>query len=134
VSIRGLTQEGLKDLVAWRCERVAEWTRAGVVAEDIAARLKISKRSVLRYRRRAGVAQPPPVPLTAEQLARAEHLLDDGCSVAETARTIGCSDRSVVRHFPGRAWTREQIYAHTIGIRVLHHALTKRLRQQRFSV
>jgi DNA invertase Pin-like site-specific DNA recombinase len=119
-----------RELWEWRCERVAEWTRAGVAAADIAARLKISKRSVMRYRHRAGVSQPPLPPLTAEQVARAQQLLDDGCSIAETARTIGCSETAIARRYPGRGWTREQIYTHLAEAR----RLKKLLLGQRISV
>lgn len=38
-------------------------------------------------------------------------LLDDGASVTEAARTVGCSEPSVRRYYPGRAWTRLQVAA-----------------------
>jgi IS30 family transposase len=95
--------------IAERRERVAEMTRAGYIAEDIAATLGVTRRTVERDRVAAGVAQPYPPPMTEEQIRRVAELLDDGCSIAEAARTVGCSRRQVFRLFPGRGWTRQQI-------------------------
>ena len=55
----------------------------------------------------------PPHPrtslLSAEVLARAAQLLDDGCSYAEVARTVGVSKSTLTGRLPGRGMTREDI-------------------------
>jgi IS30 family transposase len=112
--------------MAYRRERVAQWTRAGVSIAEIAARLNITERSVQRYRRRAGVSLPAGERLTADELARAEQLLDDGCSGNEVARTIGRSDTTIRRHFPGRGWTPEQTYEHIAGVQRFRWSLAKK--------
>lgn len=87
-------------------ELIAELTRDGHTAAAIAAALRISTRTVHRSRRRAGIARPAAVPLSAAELARAAELLDDGCSYGEVARSLGRSSRrAIAKHFPGRGWT-----------------------------
>ncbi|MGQ9348911.1 helix-turn-helix domain-containing protein [Mycolicibacterium gilvum] len=95
-------------LIQERCERVAAMTRAGYTASQIAVILRITERTVQRYRVRTGCSQPAPLPLTPEEITRAEELLEDGCSLSEVARTIGRSHDAVVRRFQGRGWTRQQ--------------------------
>ena len=103
--------------VAWRRDRVMELTRDGRSARDIAEILGITERSVLRHRRAAGLSREPGTPMTADELRRAEALLNDGCSLQEVARTLGRSARTIKRRFPGRAWTRAQIDEHLSMIR-----------------
>lgn len=89
--------------------RVIELTREQLPPKEIADILKISDRTVHRIRRRAGI--PPTIdqtPWTAEDQRRAEALFDDGCSVAEVARTLGRAHAVIHRRFPDRGWTREQ--------------------------
>lgn len=100
------------ELTQQRSEAVAELTGMGRSASAIAEVLGITERSVQRYRRRLGISQRPPVPLTESQLVAAAQLLDDGCSYTEVARTIGCAGNTVARHFPGCGWTRAQINEH----------------------
>lgn len=47
-------------------------------------------------------------PLTTDELDTIRALLDDGAPAKEAARTVGCSDRTVRKHFPGRGWTARQ--------------------------
>lgn len=93
-------------------ERVRQLTSVGRSAADIAAALRISERTVVRYRRRVGIAKPVVEHMTVEQLARAEQLLDDGCSAAETARSVGVAPSTIRRRFPGRAWPLDVNIAH----------------------
>jgi DNA invertase Pin-like site-specific DNA recombinase len=132
-TFRGLTRDDIDEIIAYRCDRVAQSSREGMTGEDIAARLGVTRRSVQRYRVRAGVSGPAPIPLTPQQIARAAQLLDDGCSICETARTIGCSEGTIARRFPGRGWTKEQVRAHISEVRRLKHALAKKLLQQGIS-
>lgn len=88
-----------------RREQVAQMTRDGVHAHEIAKVLGVAERTVVRDRRATGTAKPPPRPLTPQQLALARQLLDDGCSYAEAARTVGASTTAIAAHFPGKGWT-----------------------------
>ncbi|UXA19498.1 helix-turn-helix domain-containing protein [Mycobacterium sp. SMC-4] len=96
-----------------RRERIVELTRNGCSAREIASILGITRRTVVRVREATGTSQPVAgVPLTADQVRQAERLLDDGCSISEAARTIGCSYHTLHRRFPDRVWTREQCVEH----------------------
>ena len=91
-----------------RVETIRVRTLAGESAEEIAVRLGISSRTVTRHRSRLGIARAVPPRLTDEQLQRAQSLIEDGCSIAEVARTVGCSHFAISRRFPDAAWSRAQ--------------------------
>lgn len=87
-------------------QRILELNRAGWSDERIAVQLGICSRTVLRARHRNGIRFEPKV-LTAEELRRAEQMLDDGASYGELARTLGFTPAAFQRRFPGRSqWTR----------------------------
>lgn len=90
-------------------------TLAGVGAREIAARIGCTTRTVSRYRHTLGISQPPPPPLTDDEIAAIHRLADDGCSVTEIARTIGRGSNAVRRIRPDAVWTPTQIgqYART---------------------
>ncbi|QTF82295.1 hypothetical protein SEA_ZIGGYZOO_51 [Gordonia phage ZiggyZoo] len=98
-----------REEVARRRETIAELTRAGLSAAEIALRLNITPRTVVRQRALAGVSKPTYPRLTEEQLATARRLIDEGAPYKEVARTIGCCQSTVAQRFPGRGWTRKQI-------------------------
>ena len=98
-----------REEVSRRRETVAELTRAGLSAREIAVRLNITERTVVRHRGLTGVAQPTPPRLTDEQLDTARRLISEGAPYKEIAHTIGCCGSTVAYHFPGRGWTRKQI-------------------------
>lgn len=100
------------DVRSERLARVKVLTAEGWAASDIAAELKVSRRTVVRYRRATGCARPAPRRLTTDEITVASELLDDGCSYEEVARTLGVSSSSIVARFPGRSWTPSQISAH----------------------
>ncbi len=100
-----------------RTRRIAALTREGKSQEDIAAILGVTRRTVLRHRVRAGIAQPRPVPLTADQWERARRVIDDGGSFAEAARTAGCNLTVLHRRWPGQGWTNAQATAHAFLVR-----------------
>ncbi|QPX62193.1 helix-turn-helix DNA binding domain protein [Mycobacterium phage Indlovu] len=78
---------------------------------QIARQVRCSETIVSRVRREAGLAKVTP-PLTAQQLARAECLLADGCSRNEVARTLGVSSHQLRRAFPEARWsTEERVFA-----------------------
>lgn len=104
--------------VALRRQQVAELTRKGRTAAQIGAVLGISDRSVVRHRRVAGcLVTEYHTPLTAAEIAEAERLLDEGCSYAETARTLGRGARTLREHFPGRGWDRQTMNEHLAVVR-----------------
>lgn len=105
-------------VLAYRRERAATLTREGLSATEIADILGVSTRTVARYRRRTGTQLGEPSPrLADDQIEWIRQLLDDGCSRAETARTVGVSPNTVCRHFPDKHWTREQTYEHLSAIK-----------------
>ena len=88
-----------------RRERVIARTLQGASASEVAAIEGITRRSVERIRSELGVSlRPSPEPMTECELDTAAALLDDGCSYAEVARTLGRTPRAIRRHFPGRGW------------------------------
>lgn len=93
---------------AERLESVRELTRLGYSSREIAERLGIDRINVIRARKHLGIAQTPAPRLTAEQITMAADLLVGGASVAETARSVGCSWWSINRHLPGHSWTHAQ--------------------------
>lgn len=103
----------IAEISAERQQRVVQLTRAGYCASAIAAQLGINKRSVQRYRQRAGVSRTE---LRRERtpdeiLARAAMLLEDGASYVEAARTVGVERKVLARHLPGYTWTPAQCTA-----------------------
>ena len=85
-------------------EAVAELTNRGFTAKQIAEKLHFSQRAVERARARNSGPKSCAPRLTADELARAGRLLDDGASLTEVARTIGRSQPAIRHHFPGRGW------------------------------
>ncbi|MCV7424383.1 helix-turn-helix domain-containing protein [Mycobacterium yunnanensis] len=100
-----MTTSTLREDVLERRARVAALTRAGRTAREIAAVEGVTIRTVTRIRARAGEsARGLLKPLTEDELRTARELLEDGCSYAEAARTVGRSPRSISYHFPGFGW------------------------------
>lgn len=95
--------------VEQRTQTVARLTRAGWSAEDIASELGVASRTVWRHRKRAGLSQGPAVPLTQEQEARAyDMLFVQRASLNETARTLGCSEKTLKKRWPEAGWTTKE--------------------------
>lgn len=92
-----------------RLHQVAALTRQGMNSTDISVILRISRRTVTRYRNRAGISQPQHQPLTPEQHAIAGRLAADGCNAREIARTVGCDASTIRRHYPHAVWTSDQV-------------------------
>jgi IS30 family transposase len=107
----------IAERIQQRQQRVHELTHLGMTSIEIAAILNTTQRTVVRDRRATGCAQQPAQPLTPSEIRQAQQLLDDGCSILEVSRTIRRAPITIRRHFPGRAWTREQISEHQSTIR-----------------
>jgi DNA-binding CsgD family transcriptional regulator len=94
---------------AERRAEVVRLTRAGLTAEAIGVQLGCSYRTVVRDRKAMGVAQPAPMIVnawSADDVAQAEAMIADGCSLTEVARTLGRSQPAVWQKFKGRGWDR----------------------------
>lgn len=92
----------------------------GLSAAQLADIFHISTRHVARLRRELGVAQPAPHSarrMDAEWKAKAGALLDEGAPIKEVARTLGCDEYTVHRHFPGRGWDKTAVGQHGKAVR-----------------
>lgn len=98
----------------------------GLSAPELAKRFDITDRHVTRLRKELGVAQPSPLAtrrVDSEWLARAAQLLDDGAPVKEVAMTLGCTEATVNRHFPGRGWDPSTVGRHARAVRTASEEL-----------
>lgn len=95
---------------------IAQRTMNGESTRSLAERYGINTRTVTRIRHRQGVAKPPPVRLSTDEIALAKRLLEDGASYHEVARTLGRGYWSVRRKFPGMSqWnTRNAVQMRTL--------------------
>ena len=110
---------------AERREQVRRMTLQGASTRQIAEALGTSTRTITRTRVKLGISQAPLPRMTDAQKAEALRLLDDGCSATETARTVGVSIHSILKHFPGRGWTRQQGAAWGLFMRHTNEKLRK---------
>ena len=106
--------------------QIAELTRRGSTAADIAKQLGLNPRTITRARRRMGVAQPAVPRFSQDEVRRAEAMLDDGCSFREVARTLGRAHDTIMLKFPGRGWTSRQVaeyaaWSRTTRATLCHH-------------
>ena len=80
--------------------------RCGLTARRIAILVGCCTRTVERVRRENGLTKPTAggsVP--QESLDFAAALFADGASRAEVARTVGISQHTIDKYFPGTAWS-----------------------------
>ncbi|CPT94419.1 Transposase and inactivated derivatives%2C IS30 family [Mycobacteroides abscessus] len=109
-----------------RVARVATLSRGGYTDQEIAVKLGVSDRTVLRDRKAAGLpVTPTPAPLTEEERATALRLLEDGANYREVARTIGRGRTTIKRAFPGYSWTQAQKFEYRMALRALNAISTK---------
>jgi predicted transcriptional regulator len=98
----------------------------GLSAPELAKRFNITLRHATRLRKELGVAQPSPSSsrrVDAEWMAKAAALLDEGAPVKEVAMTLGCTEATVNRHFPGRAWDASTVGRHAAAVRTANNDL-----------
>lgn len=89
-------------------QRIAQLTREGWSAKEIAKELGFGERAIHRSRQRTGVDKPGPRFLTPDEVATVERLLADGASCSEAARTIGRSVSTLSKRYPRHVWTPEE--------------------------
>lgn len=106
-------------------EEVRRLTSRGSSAEQIAAELGVSSRTVIRYRRALGVSLGAPSSRRMTDADRAALLVlfDDGLSREEVHRTTGWSRHALAHHFPDRRWDRVSCARHGALVRNLGRAL-----------
>lgn len=106
-------------------EEVRRLTVGGFSAEQIAAALGVSSRTVVRYRRAQGVAGGPPSTRRMGDADRAQllALFDQGLSREEVHRTTGWSRAALAHHFPDRRWERVECARHGALVRNLGRVL-----------
>ena len=76
---------------------------------EAARRLGCDPRQVSRYRERAGRALPPAQPHSVEDRELAARLIEDGCPIAEVARTVNAHHKTIRHWFPDApAWTPQE--------------------------
>ncbi|SKX80610.1 Transposase and inactivated derivatives, IS30 family [Mycobacteroides abscessus subsp. bolletii] len=103
-----------------RVTRVAALSRGGYTDQEIAVRLGVSDRTVLRDRKAAGLTiATTAVPLSDTERATALRLLEDGANYQEVARTIGRGRTTIKRAFPGYSWTQAQKFEYHMALRAL---------------
>lgn len=79
---------------------------AGYSAPQIAQRLGVNVRTVTRWRNSTSRSRAKPIVRPESDREHARRLIDDGCSFAEAAETVGVTASTIRRWFPdARAWT-----------------------------
>lgn len=90
-------------------EQFATLERSGHSARQIAQICGVSSRTVVRWRHATGQSRrPPTTPLPRAQLELAHRLLEDGASISEAARSVGCANKTLSRRWPQYAWDQSQ--------------------------
>lgn len=91
-------------------DRFLELDKTGWSAAEIAHELRVSVRTVERWRSTHGRRKhDTATPFPPEARQRAAALIADGCSIAEAARTVGASTATVARWFPDAPrWSKQQ--------------------------
>lgn len=102
-----------------RRDRVVAMTRQGMSASAIAEVLHVATRTVQRDRKAGGVSKAfcGERRITPEEIERAGELLADGCSLGETARTLGRAHETIRRRYPDAVWSRAQVSANAVMAR-----------------
>lgn len=84
---------------------------AGNTTRHIATELGVTTRTIQRWRQATGRPRrlEPKPPHTSTDREQARRLIEDGCSITETARTIGVSWVTIRAWFPeARAWSKRE--------------------------
>lgn len=95
--------------ITHRRRMVAQLDVAGHSASSIALMLNVCRKTIERDRAELKLSPPKAPLITAEELARAQQLLEEGCNYAEVGRTLKRSSHTLRRHLPGYTLDRFQI-------------------------
>lgn len=99
------------EAAAARRAKIAELHALNYTAPEIAARVGITPRSVLRAKVAAGISRPQVPRFCEAEYRAAKKMLDDGASYHEVGRTLGRSHSTIARHLPGYTWDKYQASA-----------------------
>ncbi len=91
-----------------RAEQIREMTSAGRSLTDIAAALRVTPRTVTRYKQQLGIAEGPTRSTPPNVLAIAHRLLREGCSYGQAAAAVGVHRSTLQKHFPGMGMEKSQ--------------------------
>lgn len=105
------------EAVAHRHLEVERLSRSGCSIAEICNATGLSRTSVVRIKNQRGLSKPQRRQLTTDEIERAKALLDDGASIAEVVRTLGCGRSQIDDRFPGRAWPLSRTLEHQKSLR-----------------
>lgn len=99
-------------------DAIVRLRKAGVRTRDIAERLGVSERTVVRHMTANGLTRPLPGPLDPSPawLPEADALLSEGMSFREVGATLDVPEHHVGIYFPGRGWTPQQVGSHGLAV------------------
>ena len=97
---------------------------------ELADHFQITRRHATRVRRDLGLTRDN-VPGGARRMddewrTRAARMLDEGTSFKEIALTLGCDEKTVARHFPGRGWDRTTVATYAKAVKTANIRLRSR--------
>lgn len=110
-------------------ETVRELHNDGLKDWQIAERLGISARTVLRIRTALGLSKPNPLSTwraTQEWKDRVQALLDDDWSISEISRETGNTHPTIKRHFPNAGWDPVKAGSYALSIAKANRELRRR--------
>lgn len=97
---------------------------------QLADHFRISTRHATRLRKALGVSRED-APGGARRMddewrTRAASMLDEGTSFKEIALTLGCNEKTVALHFPGRGWDRTTVATYAKAVKTANIRLRSR--------
>jgi predicted DNA-binding transcriptional regulator AlpA len=106
---------------------IVQLRKAGLRTREIAERVGVSERTVVRHMTAQGLTRPRPAPLEASPawLPDADALLAEGMSFREVGATLGVPEHHVGIYFPGRGWTKSQKGAHGLAVMKANRKLAR---------
>jgi DNA-binding CsgD family transcriptional regulator len=107
----GRPKQATKDYIVARREKVKELVDLGYNSNRIGRILGISQRIIQLDRKALGIPATVGRPKWDEELiSKANQMLEDGASYAETARTLGVSADVLRTKIPGKGWSLAQVW------------------------
>jgi hypothetical protein len=103
--IRAEAKRERQEQIAWIVQ-----DRPSITTSELAKRFGVSKRVIQRDRKAVGVSAEPTPSWGEEKTEQVLAMLDDGASYVEISRTLGVGEDYVREKYPGRGWTKEQMW------------------------